>query len=253
MKNELQLIKTNTEAATPVSFVRNCHKFDKIREYQDTEKLNQLFSLFILELEQHFSPKNQIDAFMVNDIKKLLQHTAKNLSVEEIFFASKLARYGDLGDINSFGTVNTKFVGDLIKLYKEFKRKTKVVNNITVKAEVVNPISEKKALELLKNGLETLKKEYKENPSLETLAGRSYYYDYLVNDLKVFSPSDEDKKEAYRQAKKIYAAEQKNDMQKKGAPFNRIKSTVENIKRGIEKTPVSIAKKILLNNYLKTL
>ena len=251
-KNQIQVWQNNVVELTPIKFVNQTLQQKLIRQYKnDDELLNKSITVFILELEAHFSPNNKTDGFIIKDIKNMILSICKNMSIEELFFASKLVRYGEIQNIESYGRLTTLFVTKIIIGYKSWKRELRMTHDLPLShRQKKNDLTEKQKQEILLKGYHRIFDEFKQNPKLETLNGCAWLYDYLVKDLKEFCPTDDQIKLAKTKASQIGSKSWKSISRKKGMSEMKIKKDIEQIKKS-GMPFVGITKTILLADYFK--
>lgn len=250
--NELQIFNSDVLSMPKASFVNATLDQKKIRNFnKDNEILNKSITVFILELERHFSPKNKTDPFIIKDIKNMILSIGKNLSIEELFYASQLCRYGEIPNIESYGNLTTPFVVKIIVGYKKWKSNLRIVENLPLfKKTEKKPLTTDQKNEIMLKGYHRIFTEFKKNQSLETLQGCAWLYDYLVKDLQEFCPTDKEIAVAKTKASKIGLKSFKNDKRIKGIGEMQINRDIETLKkRGM--TFKGIAKTLLLADYFK--
>lgn len=251
-KNQIQVWQNNVLEMTPIKFVNQTLEQKLIRQYQNNDELlNKSITVFILELEAHFSPNNKTDNFILKDIKNMILSICKNMSIEELFFASKLVRYGEIENVESYGRLTTQFVTKIIVGYKRWKRDLRLTYDLPIsKRQEKQEFTDTEKQEILLKGYHRIFDEFKENPKLETLNGCAWLYDYLVKDLKEFCPTDDQIKLAKTKASQIGSKSFKSQSRKKGISEMKIKNDLEQMKKS-GMSFIGITKTILLADYFE--
>ncbi len=251
-KNQIQVWQNNVVELTPIKFVNQTLEQKLIRKYQkDDELLNKSITVFILELEAHFAPNNKTDGFIIKDIKNMILSICKNLSIEELFFASKLVRYGEIKNVESYGRLTTQFVTKIVVGYKRWKRDLRLTYDLPLSnKESIPDYTDEQKQEILLKGYHRIFDEFKANPKLETLNGCAWLYDYLVKDLKEFCPTDEQIAVAKTKASQIGTKSFKSQSRKKGITEMKIKNDLNQMKKS-GMSFIGITKTILLADYFE--
>lgn len=149
-------ISESTEL-NPVAFVKNIQNFKKIREIKAEVNfftvLGELFSV-ISNLQ---GVKGEIEQINKVDISRLLLQVHSDLSLEEIYKAFELERFGVIGlKTEHFQLFNADYVKAVLVKYKNWRQNTRVQHNLKTEPLTKNllpEISEIEKKEILRKGV----------------------------------------------------------------------------------------------------
>lgn len=197
---ELTTKTKETLELLPLPFVRHITANGvKVRDMDDVDLINACMLLFPYEARA-FKITEPITDFDKKELKYMVKTRCKSLTIEEIHYAFKLERLGELSKERTphYNRMDCEFVGRIINKYVEWKSELRRRANIEeVAQQIPEPTLEEKK-EWLRNGTMRAYDHYKEHGSLET--GMSYVYDVL--DWFGLTPRVKDKKwEAMAKAK----------------------------------------------------
>jgi hypothetical protein len=119
--------------SSPITFLKNVFDLKKIRE-RKTEP-NFKFTLAVLwsKVCTLGGIKNEIDPFMVEDVNKMIFSLFTDLTIEEIYKAFELERYGAYEQkTDHFQLFSAEYVSAVLKKYKSWKSTTRMQHNISV-------------------------------------------------------------------------------------------------------------------------
>ena len=194
MENKLTVVNPKaSNQLSEVAFLKENLDSAKIMNIQDSELKKKHIVLFVYELELHFAPDKKTDVLIMQDIEKMILSVFKTLSLNELYYASRLKRYGEIGGENkAYGRITTEFVSQLLMDYKNWKRETLKKHNLPIakkQPEAVMTDEEKEMLIL--SGLVTCYDYFVQNNKI--LLGYIWVYDHLA-ELKIINYSIEEKK-----------------------------------------------------------
>ena len=246
MENKLAVI--NPKASNQLSegaFLKQNLDNTKIMNIHDVELKKTHIALFVYELELHFAPDKKTEALIMQDIEKMILSVFKTLTINELYYAGQLKRYGEIGAGNkAYGRITTEFVSQLLVDYKNWKRETLKNHNLPIakkEPEIIMPDAEK--VRLIWNGLNTCFDYFIKNNEIPL--GYIWVYDHLA-DVGIINYTPEEKKAVMP----IALAKVKTDIKNSN---NRAlyKGFLKQLEAGVNKNTVVInkAKEILLERY----
>lgn len=253
---KLQLYNENKQSLGEVAFLQHSLLTTKIRE-ADGYELSKALSIWITQTSLILGIKEPISNINKKDVVEMIVTEYKALSVDELYYAFKLERYGKLepkikgeGNIVShFQMFNAEYVGKVLRKYREWKRDKLNQHNIEVKAEAVT-VTQKEKQYWINRGVISCVDYFLENREIEE--GKAFVYDILFDD--GYLPKDNEyKKEKYKEAQECLRFELSNKKAKSRSEKNKIKEAIVNIENKSNSKVVSKAKILILNSFFRDL
>ena len=125
----LIIYKEERQSLTTVEFLKDISNQIKIRDISKDDFKNQLIKSIVL-LNTLSGIKEPMDDVTKQDIKEMILMRFKALSFDEISYAFKKERYGDLGDrTEHYQLFDAKYVSEVLDKFVKWKR-TKIVSII---------------------------------------------------------------------------------------------------------------------------
>jgi hypothetical protein len=185
--SNLAIYNENSQSLGTVAFIKNTSSQTLIRNITDSYEITKNISMFITVTTNRLGIKEALHNLDKADITEMLLTKYKSISFDEIYYAFKMERYGDLGDrIHHFQLFNTEYISQVLDKYIVWKRKMKIEHNISEqKKEVV--VSEEEKQYWINKGVTECLEYFEENSSV--MDGKLYVYDifydmgYLPTDL----------------------------------------------------------------------
>jgi hypothetical protein len=172
--NKLQIYSENKQTLSGIGFIKdtinNQMKIREIPEYDFLRQLAQMVSV----ISYAAGIKEDISDFDKKDVKDLILRKYKNLSLDELAYAFKLERHGDLGEkTQHFQLFNADYVNTILTKWVEHKREIKRIHNIsaTVKTET---ISEEDKAKSVSNAVRNVLERFLEHQTIN----RDYVFVY---------------------------------------------------------------------------
>lgn len=177
----LPTIEKNCELSNRNFFDFN-YLVPKIKDRQNEDGFTNLIGIVLIKVCALAGIKEKIDDFTKQDILKLVLTKFHTLTVEEIYKAFELERFGSYETkTEHYQLFNSVYVSDILKKYCEWKTNQKIeLNYQNPKIKEKTVISEEEKRNIVKNGVERVFSEYKENKKLED--SLEYVFDFLVNE-----------------------------------------------------------------------
>ena len=177
-----------------------------------------------------------INPALITDINEMILMRFKELSLDEVYYAFKLYRYGVIGeDLQSYGQFNSMFVQKLLTAYKNYKVQEIRKNNIKNEKEEQTLSEEEKELRVLLG----LKRAYDEYCKGEDFGVGYYLYDYL-NKKGFVNISNEDKYKALDLAR-LKLVSRTNAKRERGLKFD-LKKELQRINSKLDDDVIQVAK-----------
>lgn len=163
----------------PVQFARTVLDYKKIRDMESTTA-RQILGAVFSQAANFAGIKNEIDELNKQDISEMILSTFNGLSIQEVFYAFKMERYGNLGDkTEHYQLFNADFVSRVLNKYKKWLQETRVSNNLPVaktQPKAVEMTEEEKD-NLTYMGVVNCFDAYVQNRSI--IPGYNWVYDHL--------------------------------------------------------------------------
>ena len=129
MKN-IVVYKESNQSLSKVEFIKNIGSQRKIRDLkgvEDTNLFNKSVALIFTVAANKLKIKDGILDENKEDIVELLLMNFKGLSLDEVAYAFKLERFGNLGNkTEHYQVFDTDYVGQVLRKYMEWKSKKRV-------------------------------------------------------------------------------------------------------------------------------
>lgn len=149
---------------SPVSFLKKNYEFKKIRDRRTEPNITTFLSVTWLKICMLCGIKQNQSSEVWQDITNLVFSYYSDLTVEEIFKAFELERFGEYPErTEHYQFFNSEYVSAVLKKYKVWKQTTKIQHNITKSENVAElpDITTSQKEEILINGIIRVFNEYK--------------------------------------------------------------------------------------------
>jgi len=240
-------IKKQTESTAPV-FIKNTYKFVKIRDRQTEMNFKTLIGVMFVEISILAGIKDISDENK-RDILKMILTTCSDLTIEEIYKAFELERYGEYGQkTEHFQLFNADYIAKIIAKYREWKLQIKTQHNISLAS--LEPKNEQKVSAeeqklIMDNAIKRLYHEFLESGEVSIpcsyIFDEMYYRGMFVRmDLPAY------KRIAEREVKMQIA----NKKAVSKFEFNEVKETLKDIETNANNEKVlAYAKRLVIHDY----
>lgn len=187
----LPTIEKNCELANRNFFDFN-YLVPKIKDRQNEDGFTNLIGIVLIKVCALAGIKEKIDDFTKQDILKLVLTKFHTLTVEEIYKAFELERFGSYDTkTEHYQLFNAVYVSDILKKYCEWKTNQKIeLNYQNPKIEEKPVISEEEKRNIVKNGVERVFNEFSKENKLEDNV--EYIFDFLVSEKLIKSDLKEE-------------------------------------------------------------
>lgn len=206
LEDKISIYKENIVSLPPAKFLTSVYAQTSICDMQGYELTKQLAHCFTFIAAQ-MRVTNEINDIDKKEIKELLLGRFKRLSVNEVYYAFKLERFGEYGEITShYNRFDVIYVGQILDKYVNWKISTKQRHNISAIEETAEQSEEEKKYWINK-AVNDCMAHFEKTREVEE--GKSYVYDILYDD-GVIQVSNEEKKKFYEDAKEVIVHELEN-------------------------------------------
>lgn len=171
----------------PITFLKENYNYLPIKEISKLDHFDATLITMILKIFALSGIKGELDELSAGDIDRFILSACGTLTLEEIYKAFELERFGTYGDkTDHYSLFNSVYVSEVIKKYKIWKaeqRRIHQINKINDVPEITG--SEKK--EIVSAGIIRVFNEYKETKMLP--APNGYIFDELYERKIIKSPT----------------------------------------------------------------
>ena len=163
----------------PVAFLKSNFSNVKIRDRKTEPNIGVLFAVAWAKICGLSGIKSEIDDFVIEDITKMIFYAYSDLTVEEIYKAFELERYGVYENkTDHYQLFNAEYISTVLKKYKTWKHNIKTHHNITPDSKTNEEMSEEEKDKIVENGVNRFYEEYKTNKTIEDPS--EYIFDHLI-------------------------------------------------------------------------
>lgn len=253
MVDKVAIYKEEKMSLSPVAFVRDVVNQSSILDLSSYELSKQLGLLWAYQTKAYHI-KEEITEIDKREIKELILSRFKRLSMNELYYAFKIHRMGEIcQEIKPFGVISVSFVSKILTSYVEWKRNVRAKNNLPLSESTDNKeVSDEEKKKYIISGTLRTYDQYKEHKVLPS--GSLYVYDVLY-DIDLLPKDPESKRKYYQRAKE--SVRMQLELEKKGIGIDlrrirEIKDIVESIHKKGSEPVVAQAKKDVICDYFKT-
>jgi hypothetical protein len=151
----------------------------------------------------------------------------KRLSVNEIYYAFKLERFGELGEQNShYNRFDVVYIGQVLQKYKDWKIKVRLDNNLAIAISKPSSVTEKEKQYWINRGLTECIEYFEEHR--EIMDGKTYVYQILYDD-SFLQTNAEYKRRVYKDAVEAIEFEYQNKKPLNLEEKKRFKNIIANV------------------------
>lgn len=239
----------------PVQFLKSNLENKKIRERTTEPDIKMLIGIMLTKILTLSGIKNEIDSLIGQDITKMIFSTYGDLTVEEIYKAFELERYGSFEDkTEHFQLFNADYIAKVLKKYKNWKHNIKTHHDISLnKTLQLDAITESQKETILQNGVNRMYQEYKLSKTIEDPS--EYIFDFLIEKGKIKNNSNPKVLEYYQQhlqkAKRQLEIETSKQMSSSKSERTQIKIDLDEIIAGFSPKIIIRAKRNILSEYFE--
>lgn len=231
-------------AQSAVTFLKNNFSNIKIRDRKFEPNVNILLAICWSRICGLSGIKTEVDQFVVEDITKMIFYSYSDLTIEEIYKAFELERYGIYDEkTEHFQLFNADYISTILKKYRVWKKNTRQQHHISENKISETDISDDEKEIILINGVNRVFQEYKETSDID--GPTEYLFDYLVEKGKIKTKGKPAVAE-YFQEKLNEAKEQLKKESLKNSTSNATSLERKNLKTEMEKITSGKSPKIII-------
>ena len=242
---KLTIYKPERQSLTTVEFLKDISNQVKIKDISEEDFKHHLIKT-IVTINALSGIKDPMDDITKTDIKEMILMRFKALSFDEIGYAFKKERYGDLGiRTEHFQLFDAKYVSVVLDKFVKWKKDKIVQLNLNAK-KVEDDISEDEKEFIMAEAIDRLKKEVKINKRITGIC--VHVYDHL--DAKGLLPTEKEYKlEIYERAKLIAKSEAASKATHSLEEHRNLKASIEKLDLPKNASVINIAKRLVLTDY----
>lgn len=200
---QVAIIEQRCES-NPVAFIKENYNYAKIRERSSEIDIRAVIGAAMVKAAGHIGIKT-IDLPNKQDISRMILSSYSDLTIEEIYKAFELERYGSYEDkTEHFQLFNSEYVAAILKKYRKWKQDTKIHHNISPPQKLPE-ITDSQKKEIVDNGIIRVFNEFKETGEMPEPC--SHIFDELY-ERKIIRDGQTPGEQAYYQRKYSEAAVQ---------------------------------------------
>lgn len=239
---------------SPVQFLKSNLDNKKIRERTTEPDIKITIGTMLIKIGTLAGIKNEIDSLVGQDIMRMILSTYADLTLEEIYKAFELERYGSFEDkTEHFQLFNADYIAKILKKYKNWKLNMKTHHDITSDAKRLSEITESQKEQILINGVNRFYQEYQETKIIADPS--EYIFDFLVEKGNIKN-NNKPKLLEYYQIKLQEAKQELEKEQSKKTAIDkierqRIKIDLDQIVAGYSPKIIIRAKRNILKEYFE--
>ncbi len=243
---KLAIYKPERQSLTTVEFLKDISNQVKIKDISEEDFKHHLIKT-IVTINALSGIKDPMDDITKTDIKEMILMRFKALSFDEIGYAFKKERYGDLDPrTEHFQLFDAKYVSVVLDKFVKWKKDKIVQLNLNSKKPMEKDISELEIEFIMAEATDRLKKEVKINGKITGIC--VHVYDHL--DKKGLLPTEKQYKlEIYERAKLIAKSEAASKATHSLEEHRNLKATIEKLDLPKNASVINIAKRLVLTDY----
>lgn len=180
---KFELIEKNC-TQNAVSFLKSNFSNVKIRDRKTEPNVNILLAICWGKICGLAGIKNEVDQFVIEDITKMIFYAYSDLTIEEIYKAFELERYGVYENkTEHFQLFNSDYISTILKKYRVWKNNTKIHHNINEEKKSTSEISDEEKEKIIVAGVNRVFEEFRETKNID--GPTEYLFDFLVEKGKI--------------------------------------------------------------------
>ena len=245
------IFQEKKQQLSEIPFLRDSLIQKKIREIDDSVELSSQITLWIATTANICGIKEAVPEFNKKDIVTMILTKYKSFSVDELHYAFKMERYGNLGEkTHHYQSFDSSFISTVFEKYKIWKQKQMIEHNIHKKIEVAESQSETEKQYWINRGVTSCLEYFEKHRHIEI--GNVFVYEILYDD-GCLSKDPKYKRRMYAEAQEVLRFQYSD----KKASSKQEKIEIKNILVGIEQKAngkvISKAKELVLNSFFREL
>lgn len=254
--SEIAIYQPQKQSLSEITFLKDTHLQTKIRN-ADGYELTKSLAHWITETSFALGIKDPISKFNKSDVVGLVLNKYKNLSVDELYYAFKMERYGNLEPnlknepwvTPHYQMFNAEYVGKVLDKYRNWKRKMSIEHEISAPIKKKSQTDAEKQYWINRGVLSCL--ECFEADRMVPF-DKIYVYDILYDDGHL-STDVVFKKQMYEDAKLVLQMEYSEKKALNIKEKKEFKAILDNIHIKGNAKVISKAKELVLNKFFREL
>lgn len=241
---------------TPVAFLKSNFENRKIRERKSDIDFRGILSAALTKICALAAIKAHVSPFDAEDITKMILSTYADLTLEEIYKAFELERYG-VHEVKTehYGLFNAEYCAAILKKYRSWKTITRHQHNISP-SQALPELSETAKEEIAKKGVIRVFEEFKTTDAINDPV--VWIFDRLYNLQIIPGPTTPELQDWYHRKYNQAHAQLTKEIKSRQATINPVEKRInqeelENISKEGSLKVISHAKKIILTDYFRKL
>ncbi len=249
MENKIAIYNEKIITLSPISFLKSVYKHTPICE-MDSYEMKKQIALSLISTSEQMRVTNEIADIDKKEIQELILSRFKRLSVNEIYYAFKLERFGEYGEqISHYNRFDVIYVSQILEKYKQWKIKTKSEHNISY-IEDAKEATEAEKKFWINKGVTDCIEYFEEHREIEE--GKKYIYTILYDDGLL--PTDKKyKQRVYKDALEALEFEYKNKKASSLTEKREYKEILENLYKKENGKVVAKCQEIALLEFFREL
>lgn len=234
---------------SPKEFMLDVNTHTKLRNMDNHEYMKQVVIFGAYQAEAFKITKEILD-FDKKEIRELILKRFAGLSINELYYAFKLERFGELDPSTPhYNRFDAVFVSQVLGKYMKWRQNIRMHHNLPIGIqEPKKDIPDEEKKELIRSGVMSCYDHYRETLFIEE--GKTYVYEVLY-DLGVLPTDPETKKKAYEEAKEVIRMDTTLKKAKSRDEKKQFKELLSEIEKKKSDVVVVFAKQIVLGKYFR--
>ena len=245
--SDLVIYQQQKQSLEAVDFIKDTLNQVRIREIKNTFEAKKAIIVWIHATSYACGIKEQIHEVIEDDLVECVLSRFKSLSVDELYYAFKLERYGVYElKTEHYQSFNAAYVSTVLKKYIEYKKNTRVKHNLPIaKTQDMPQLTQQEKDALTYTGVVNCFDNYVQDKHI--INGYVWVYDHL-NELKILQPEKESKLAAMKKAKKNLQNQAKEE-----SNLATVKKMMTELEKKNSPAVVVEAKRLLLEQFFDKL
>jgi len=239
---------------TPVQFLKGNLSNKKIRDRKTEPEIKILIGIMFAKIGTLSGIKNEIDSMIAQDILKMIFNAYGNLTLEEIYKAFELERYGGYEEKTPhFQMIDADYVSKILKKFIHWKHNIRIQHNISPDTLKLESITESQKDKIVEDGINKIYEQYKIDKTIEDPS--EYVFDFLVQKGIIKNNTNPKLLEYYQlhlqKAKEQLVKENSSKISSDKLERQKLKVDLEEIIAGYSPKIILRAKKNILAEYFE--
>jgi hypothetical protein len=248
---KLSKIESNC-SLSPIAFVKQNYSNIKIRERKTEPNLSILLAVCWSKISALAGIKSEIDSLTIEDITKMIFYSYSDLTIEEVYKAFELERYGVYEEKSEhFQQFNADYISTILKKYRHWKKQTMITQNISKNNSDNRELTPDEKEKMVADGVNRIYLAFKNTTKIEEQV--EYIFDFLVDKRKIIINNNPKVKEFFesklQEAKEQLHVEFEKKSSVSSTERKQIKYDLENIILGKSSKIIIRAKENILKEY----